>query len=95
MTDILGDIYVKETFKSRPEIIETYLALPIPILKADLLRYLLLHTEGGIWSDLDVSCEDVPIHDWIPAQYKKEASLVVGWEFDIGWGDNVVRQFAS
>jgi alpha 1,6-mannosyltransferase len=95
MTDISGDIYVKETLKSRPNIIEAYLALPIPILKADLLRYLLLFAEGGIWSDPDVSCEDVPIKDWIPAQYKKDASLVVGWEFDVGWGDNVVRQFAS
>jgi alpha 1,6-mannosyltransferase len=86
MTDISGDIYVKKTFKSRPEIIEAYLALAIPILKADLLRYLLLFADGGIWRDLHVSCEDVPIHDWIPAQYRKDASLVVGWELDVGWG---------
>jgi alpha 1,6-mannosyltransferase len=82
MTDLSADMYVKETFKFRPDIIETYLALLIPILKVDLLRYLLLYllllAEGGIWSDLDVSCEDVPIRDWIIEQYRKDASLVVG-----------------
>jgi alpha 1,6-mannosyltransferase len=40
--DISGHTYVKETFRSRPEIIETYLALALPILKVDLFRYLLL-----------------------------------------------------
>lgn len=95
MTDRSGDFYVKENFAFRPDIVETYLALPFPILKADLLRYLLLLAEGGIWSDLDVSCEAIPIHDWIPEQYKQDASLVVGWEFDMGWGNNFVRQFAS
>jgi mannosyltransferase OCH1-like enzyme len=95
MTDHSADIYVEETFKHNPDIVEAYLALTIPILKADLLRYLLLFAEGGIWSDLDVSCEDCPIHDWIPAQYKKDANLVVGWEFDVGLGDNFMRQFAS
>ena len=95
MTDLSGDIFVKDNFVSRPDIVETYLALPIPILKADFLRYLLLFAEGGIWSDLDVSCADIPTHDWIPAQYKIDAGLVVGLEFDMGWGDNFVRQFAS
>ncbi|KAE8443790.1 hypothetical protein EG329_001384 [Mollisiaceae sp. DMI_Dod_QoI] len=95
MTDVSSDMYVKAHFASRPDIVDTYLSLPIPILKADLLRYLLLFVEGGIWSDVDVSCEDIPIRDWIPNQYREKAGLVVGWEFDIGWGDNVVRQFAT
>ena len=95
MTDLVGDSYVKEKFALRPEIVETYLAFPIPILKADLLRYLLLFAEGGIWSDLDVACEDTPIQDWIPEEYKKDANLVLGWEFDMGCGDKFVREFAS
>ncbi|RDL31390.1 uncharacterized protein BP5553_09599 [Venustampulla echinocandica] len=95
MTDLSGDAYVKKNFAFRPDIVENYLALPIPILKADFLRYLLLLAEGGIWNDLDVSCEEVPIRDWIPAQYKGNASVVVGLEFDFGWGHNFVRQFTS
>ncbi|ODM23660.1 hypothetical protein SI65_01249 [Aspergillus cristatus] len=95
MTDLSGDLYVKENFAFRPDIVETYLALPIPILKADLLRYMLLYTEGGIWHDLDVSCEDIPMHDWVPVEFKDKANLVLGWEFDVGWGETIMRQFVS
>ena len=95
LTDDLADSYVKENFAFRPEIVETYLALTIPILKADLLRYLLLYLEGGIWNDLDVSCEDTPIKNWIPKDLEDEVNIVVGWEFDIGWGEKIVRQFAT
>ena len=92
MTDLSGDAFVKEHFASRPDILENFLALRIPIVKADILRYLILYEHGGIWNDLDVSCEDVPISEWIPAQYKENTSLVVGLEFDV---DIWVRQFAS
>jgi alpha 1,6-mannosyltransferase len=95
MTDLSGDAYVKEHFAHRPDIVDTFLALPFPILKADFLRYLLLFNEGGIYFDLDVSCEGPPIHDWVPEQYKKDAGLVVGWEFDVGWWDGFMRQFAT
>ncbi|ORY59153.1 uncharacterized protein BCR38DRAFT_445730 [Pseudomassariella vexata] len=95
MTDDEGDTYVRRTFASRPDIVDSYLGLTIPILKADLLRYLLLYAEGGIWSDLDVSCEGTPIDEWIPVQFKSKTGLVVGWEFDVGWGDNFIRQFNS
>jgi alpha 1,6-mannosyltransferase len=95
MTDGSSDDYVRKHFASRPDIVENYLALPVPIFKADFLRYLLLWNEGGIWSDLDVSCENIPIDEWIPAEYKDDASLVVGWEFDQGWPGSYVRQFAS
>ncbi|KAK2812262.1 hypothetical protein FQN50_001620 [Emmonsiellopsis sp. PD_5] len=95
MTDISADAYVKQHFSHRPDIVTTYLSLSIPILKADLLRYLLLLTEGGVWNDLDITCGDTPIHNWIPEQYKAKTNLVVGWEFDVGWGDNIIREFAS
>lgn len=95
LTDETADAWVQKSFTSRPDIVESYLSLTVPILKADFLRYLLLYVEGGIWSDLDVSCEDTPIDDWIPAQYKGKTSLVVGWEFDVGWGKNILHQLNS
>ena len=92
MTDLSGDAFVKEHFASRPDILENFLSLRIPIVKADILRYLILYENGGIWNDLDITCEDVPIADWIPAQYKDNIGLVVGLEFDV---DIWIRQFAS
>ncbi|KAF2276651.1 uncharacterized protein EI97DRAFT_449987 [Westerdykella ornata] len=102
MTDEAADAYVKNTFASRSDIddrtvssiVESYLGLTIPILKADFLRYLLLFDKGGIWSDLDVSCKGVPFDAFVLPQYK-DAALVVGWEFDMGWDMPFVRQFAS
>ncbi|CAG8159500.1 unnamed protein product [Penicillium nalgiovense] len=95
MTDDTGDQYVQQNYGDRPDIVDTYLSLTVPILKADFLRYLLLFAEGGIWADLDVSCGDVPIREWIPETLRAKAGLVVGWEFDVGWGENFIRQFES
>lgn len=95
MTDLTGDKYVVDNFAHRPDIVEMYLALAVPILKADILRYLLLLAEGGIWCDLDVSCGDVPIREWVPETMRAKTGLVVGWEFDVGWGENIIRQFES
>jgi mannosyltransferase OCH1-like enzyme len=97
LTDDSGDYYVREYFSQRPDVVDAYLQLPIPILKADLLRYLILYAEGGIWSDLDVSCEEPEIHSWIPQEYRRETGLVVGLEFDSDWEDDgqLHSQFAS
>ncbi|CAJ2512310.1 Uu.00g053250.m01.CDS01 [Anthostomella pinea] len=91
LTDISGDDFVKTQFASRPDLVDAFLNISIPIIKADLLRYLILYEYGSIWNDLDVSCE-VPIEEWVPEQYKADASIVVGLEFDV---DIWVRQFAS
>lgn len=91
MTDISEDEFVKDHFASRPDIVDNFLAIGIPIIKADLLRYLILYEYGGIWNDLDVSCE-ASFNEWIPEQYKANVSVVVGLEFDV---DIWVRQFAS
>lgn len=96
LTDRSADEFVKEKYADRPDIVETYLALTVPILKADLLRYLLLYAEGGVWFDLDVSCEGIPIDEWIPEEFEEEdVSLVVGWEFDAGYNFVFERQFTT
>lgn len=81
LTDRSADEYVREQFANYPHILDLYLSLPVPILKADLLRQLILYADGGIWSDLDVTCHE-PIDTWIPEQFKSQASVVVGLEFD-------------
>lgn len=95
LTDQSADEFVKGKYADRPDIVETYLALTVPILKADLLRYLLLYAEGGVWFDLDVSCEGIPIDEWIPEEFEEDVSLVVGWEFDAGYDFIFERQFTT
>ncbi|KAM4060871.1 glycosyltransferase sugar-binding containing DXD motif domain-containing protein [Hirsutella rhossiliensis] len=86
LTDQSAENYVIARYnESRPDIVALYLALPIAILRADLLRYLILLSEGGIWSDIDVTCE-VGVGHWLPAEIYHTApniSLIVGLEFDI------------
>jgi len=81
LTDGSGDQYMREQYADYPELLNLYLSLHVPILKADLLRQLILYNEGGIWSDLDVTC-NAPIDTWIPEQYRNRTNLVVGLEFD-------------
>lgn len=103
MQDETAEEYVIRTFSaSRPDIVQVYTELTVPILKADLLRYLLLYTEGGIWSDLDVSCEQgIPMSEWIPEPYRSSSEatspvdLLVGWEFDGGYSSAYFHEFSS
>lgn len=95
MTDENTDDWVRESFRGRPDVVQSYLNLTVPILKADFLRYLLLYQEGGLWFDLDVECGEVPIDDWIPAAVRPRVNLVVGWEFDAGLPQDVSHQIAS
>ncbi|KAG8169886.1 hypothetical protein KVR01_000631 [Diaporthe batatas] len=95
LTDESADDFVREKYADRPDIVATYMALTIPIVKADMLRYLLLYSEGGVWFDLDVSCEGIPVDEWIPQDLKEDVGLVVGWEFDAGYPYPFERQFTT
>ncbi|KAK7932180.1 hypothetical protein PG985_002892 [Apiospora marii] len=107
LTDAEADAFVNTQFADRPDIVDTYNALTVPILKADTLRYLLLYAEGGVWFDTDASCEGIPIDDWGVASNttktstqtlrdnRQRASLIVGWEFDVGLNYEFQRQFVT
>ncbi|KAK8044344.1 glycosyltransferase family 32 protein [Apiospora rasikravindrae] len=111
LTDAEADALVNTRFVHRPDIVDTYNALTVPILKADMLRYLLLYAEGGVWFDTDASCEGIPIEEWgittagtsntttTPTEQLREnrarASLIVGWEFDVGLDYEFERQFVT
>ncbi|KAK3291332.1 nucleotide-diphospho-sugar transferase [Chaetomium fimeti] len=79
LTDANMNAYVRERFDGRT--VDVFTSLHDPILKSDLLRYLLILKEGGVWADIDVRPLQ-PVSKWIPEQHHGKANLVVGIESD-------------
>ena len=55
MDDAAGEGWVDKTFGESWGMMGTWKGLYRGVLKADLLRYLMLFIEGGVYSDMDVS----------------------------------------
>ncbi len=51
------------------------------VMRADFLRYLILATEGGVYSDIDTRLIR-PIDEWVPGEYKDRTRLVIALEVD-------------
>jgi mannosyltransferase OCH1-like enzyme len=67
---------------NRPDIIKLYRELNITIIKADLLRYLVMYAEGGVYADIDVECLR-PVDRFIPERYnEQEVDMIIGIEID-------------
>ena len=67
---------------SRPDIVEMYKSLTAKIIKADLLRYLIMYVEGGVYADIDVEALR-PLDRFIPDRYdEEEIDMIVGVEID-------------
>lgn len=76
-----GDEFVKTYFASQPAVVELYDKLPNVGMKSDLLRYLILHTEGDVYTDAETTALK-PIDSWVPRHMRDEARLLVRVEFD-------------
>lgn len=78
--------YVEDKFGpkgfDREDIVDMYRTVNATIIKADLLRYLIMYAEGGVYADIDV--EDLrPVHKFIPERYnEQDIDMVVGVEID-------------
>lgn len=84
-----GDDFVLKHFSHDKAIIDTYFALRNPGLKTDLLRYLILWIEGGVYSDLDTWAFK-PVDAWVPEHIKaggQQVGAIVGIEWDQLGGD--------
>lgn len=86
LTDSSDMLYIENNFGpsgiNRPDIVEMYRTLTAKIIKADLLRYLIMYIEGGVYTDIDVAALK-PIDLFIPEKYdEKDVDLVVGVEID-------------
>ena len=67
---------------NRPDIVYFYKSLTARIIKADLLRYLILYNEGGVYADIDVEALQ-PVDKFIPPHFDKaDVDLVISVEID-------------
>ncbi|KAI0879892.1 glycosyltransferase family 32 protein [Annulohypoxylon maeteangense] len=86
LTDSNDMNYVEEQFGpsgfNREDIIDLYRSVNATIIKADLLRYLIMYAEGGVYADIDVEALR-PVQRFIPERYKiSEVDMVLGVEID-------------
>jgi alpha 1,6-mannosyltransferase len=74
--------YVQDRYADRPDIVDTFVSLRDFMYRVDLLRYLVLYSEGGTYADIDTRCLR-PISKWIgPAWEGRPINLVLGIEID-------------
>ncbi|KAK4192451.1 family 32 putative glycosyltransferase [Podospora australis] len=82
ITDKVAVNLLRLLYASVPEVLEAYEALPLPVLKADFFRYLILLARGGIYSDIDTYAIRSAL-EWIPQTVPHDqVGLVIGIEAD-------------
>lgn len=87
LTDNNDMAYVEQHFGpggfDRPDIVDMYRDINATIIKADLLRYMVMYAEGGVYADIDVEALK-PISRFIPDhRYAEEdIDMVIGIEID-------------
>ena len=86
ITQANDQAYVRETFPHDPDLLNVLFQLDDGMLRADLIQYIFLYAEGGVYTDMDTVCL-TPIRLWVPEQYSKQANLVLGIEGDCQGGE--------
>lgn len=81
-----AESYVQDKFRQRPDIVEAVQKTNDTVMRADLLRYLALLADGGVYADSDAHCSK-PIDEWVPKDHLDAASLIVGIEYDAKGGE--------
>ncbi len=82
ITDDAAGHLISYLYASIPEVSQAYDAMPIPVLKADFFRYLILLARGGIYTDIDTTALK-PATEWLPQDFDQgTAGLVIGIEAD-------------
>ncbi|OAP56677.1 hypothetical protein AYL99_08789 [Fonsecaea erecta] len=82
VTDDAALHLINYLYAPMPEIVQAYEAMPLPVIRADFFRYLILLARGGIYSDIDTQALQSAT-DWLPQNLDKSTvGLVVGIEAD-------------
>ncbi|EFX02570.1 alpha-mannosyltransferase [Grosmannia clavigera kw1407] len=76
---------------NRPDIVDFYRNVRATIVRADLLRYMIMYAEGGVYADIDVEAIK-PMSRFIPDRYNvRDIDMVVGVEIDEpDWKDHPI-----
>ncbi|KAI9337942.1 hypothetical protein BDR26DRAFT_863335 [Obelidium mucronatum] len=61
LDDVSAAAFISSHFDTRT--VAAYSKMPLPVLKADLLRYAMLYIHGGVYSDSDTECLQ-PVDNW-------------------------------
>lgn len=81
LTDMTAMDYIRRAFLDDADLLDTWARIDDYILRADLIRYLAMLGDGGIYADMDTDCTK-PISDWLSSDLEEAAEVVVGIEFD-------------
>jgi alpha 1,6-mannosyltransferase len=76
-----ADNFIDTHFSSDAKVLGAWRSLKNPGVKSDLLRYLMLFIEGGVYTDIDTEALK-PIDLWVPEEYRDQARAIVGIEWD-------------
>jgi alpha 1,6-mannosyltransferase len=96
VTDTDAVLMISRLYARVPKVLQTYRALPKPVLKANFFRYLILLARGGIHSDIDTTALKSAA-DWIPADMEPYG-IGIGIEADPDrpdWHDSYARRIQS
>lgn len=81
MSDQGADDFARKYYVDRPDILEPFLQLKFHVLRSDLLRYMILESKGGIYSDLNTVVVK-SVRDWIPQEMRSKVHAIVEVEYD-------------
>lgn len=82
VTDEAAVYLMRHLYASVPDVVEAYKALPMPVMKADFFRYLILLARGGIYTDIDTTALQSTT-EWLPKEVSRSTvGLVIGIEAD-------------
>jgi len=86
LSDLNEEEYVATAYGrdglNRPDLIDWYRSIKDKIVRSDVLRYLIMYAEGGVYADIDVEALQ-PITHWIPEQHNvSDVDMVIGIEVD-------------
>jgi alpha 1,6-mannosyltransferase len=82
ITDDAAGHLINYLYAAIPEVAQAYDSMPLPVLKADFFRYLILLARGGIYTDIDTTALKSAT-EWLPPDFDRStAGLVIGIEAD-------------
>ncbi|KAI0968449.1 hypothetical protein F4678DRAFT_482058 [Xylaria arbuscula] len=76
-----ADSFISSHFSGDRRITNAWRNLTNLGVKSDLLRYLILFIQGGIYTDIDTEALQ-PIDSWIPEEFRETTNIVIGIEWD-------------